>query len=239
MQAQMERRMLLLFAQTALEKLRQRSAVNAVNYADYQRRFFGRPDVAGSRHDTFAAMRARVAALAQPEPDAPILDACAGAGWQARAFARSGHRRIVAIDLVVERLVGARRVEPGEPIAFCAMDAARLGFADGSFACASLTLGLHDMPYEVRRRVLRELARVTRGRVVIAEPSAPRHPLQRPGRARRRGRPAGRAPGARPARHRRPARPRAAISVGPRRPVGGSGGAGAARPAPSVSRSDH
>jgi demethylmenaquinone methyltransferase/2-methoxy-6-polyprenyl-1,4-benzoquinol methylase len=179
MQAQMERRMLLLFAQTALEKLRQRSAVNAVNYADYQRRFFGRPDVAGSRHDTFAAMRSRVVALAQPEPDAPILDACAGAGWQARAFARAGHRRVVAIDLVVERLVGARRVEPGEPIAFCAMDAARLAFGDGSFGCASLTLGLHDMPYDVRRRVLRELARVTRGRVVIAEPSAPRHPLLR------------------------------------------------------------
>jgi SAM-dependent methyltransferase len=172
-------RSLALFARTAFGKLRDGGSVTASNYGDYQRLFFARPDIADSDYDRFAALRARIVDLARPDLTQPVLDVCTGSGWQARAFADAGCKWVTGIDLVPERIAGASARHHHLDIAFRAMDASRLEFEASHFQCATLTFGLHDMPPCVRAMTIREVARVTRERVVIAEPRPPSNTLAR------------------------------------------------------------
>jgi SAM-dependent methyltransferase len=172
-------RSLALFARTAFGKLRDGGSVNASNYGDYQRQFFARPGIADSTYDRFAALRARIVDLAQPDLDQPVLDVCTGSGWQARAFADAGCKWVTGIDLIPERIAGANARHGGLDIDFREMDASRLEFETGRFQCATLTFGLHDMPPCVRARAIREVARVTRERVIIAEPRPPSNGVAR------------------------------------------------------------
>lgn len=172
-------RSLALFGRTAWGKARTRSQVTAETYRAHQRRFFARPDIARCETDAFGGLRQRVVDLAEVGSTGPILDVCTGAGWQLRAFRDRGCTPAIGVDLVYERLAGAAAMDPGAGTSYATMDAAHLAFADDSFAAASLTFGLHDMPRAVALATLRELARVTRGRVVVVEPIAPSQGLLR------------------------------------------------------------
>jgi SAM-dependent methyltransferase len=172
-------RSLALFARTAFGKLRDGGSVTPTNYADYQRQFFGRPGIAESDYDRFASLRARIVELARPDRDEPVLDVCTGSGWQARAFAEAGCRRVTGIDLIPERIAGASARHRHLDIDFRTMDASQLEFEVDHFQCAALTFGLHDMPPCVRAQAIREVARVTRERVIIAEPRPPGNTVAR------------------------------------------------------------
>ena len=61
------------------------------------------------------------------------------------------------------------------------MDATQLKFADKTFDIAAISLALHHMPENVQLRVLSEIRRVTRRKVITVEPHTPfKKQLRRP-----------------------------------------------------------
>jgi len=89
-----------------------------------------------------------------------VLDVCTGTGDAALEFTGQCDD-VTGIDLSVEMLAVARKKNRESKIRFLQMDATRLNFADREFNVSTISFGLHDMPPEVRERVLREMARVT------------------------------------------------------------------------------
>lgn len=106
----------------------------------------------------------------------PCLDVCTGTGGVAVAVAKRG-LRVVAVDAapgMLARLARKRRALAAEGVLEIArMDARRLAFPDASFESAVCCMALHEMAPEERRRVVAELRRVSRRRVVIADWSVP------------------------------------------------------------------
>ena len=87
------------------------------------------------------------------------------------------------IDVLPIQLDNLRRKLPaGTPVRMLQRDAAEMGFADGTYDRAVLFFLLHEVPADVRHRVLAEAIRVTRpgGRIVIVDYHHPRrwHPLR-------------------------------------------------------------
>ncbi|MBK9923195.1 MAG: class I SAM-dependent methyltransferase [Elusimicrobia bacterium] len=117
----------------------------------------------------------RILAEAVPPDARRILDVCAGTGRGALAVA--AHRpgaQVIGIDLSVPMLaVAERKVPPKDRgrVTFRAMDAARLEFEDGSFDAAMISLALHELPPDLRARVLDEMVRVVKpgGRIYVAD----------------------------------------------------------------------
>jgi ubiquinone/menaquinone biosynthesis C-methylase UbiE len=106
------------------------------------------------------------------EPGDKVLDVCTGTGAQALLFTtRSDH--VTGIDLSAGMLAAARKKDTGSSVHFLRMDASRLAFFDNVFDVSSISFALHDMPAEVREGVLREMARVTKDRIVIVDYNAP------------------------------------------------------------------
>jgi demethylmenaquinone methyltransferase/2-methoxy-6-polyprenyl-1,4-benzoquinol methylase len=104
-----------------------------------------------------------------------VLDVCTGTGELALTFSRQG-AEVLGTDLTRGMLRRAASKSRGLRLGWAEMDAADLGFAAGSFDISLLSLALHHMPVEVQVRVLGEMRRVTRRRVVIVEPHAPLNP---------------------------------------------------------------
>jgi demethylmenaquinone methyltransferase/2-methoxy-6-polyprenyl-1,4-benzoquinol methylase len=59
------------------------------------------------------------------------------------------------------------------------MDASSMKFNDGEFDLVAISLGLHDMPLEIRTLVLKEVKRVLKndGKLFILEYDLPQNPL--------------------------------------------------------------
>lgn len=102
-----------------------------------------------------------------------VLDVCTGTGAQALAFARKCDD-VTAVDLSAGMLAVAQKKNKGNRVRFLQMDATTLDFADEEFDASSISFGLHDMPAEVREEVLREMVRVTKGRIIIIDYRPPR-----------------------------------------------------------------
>jgi SAM-dependent methyltransferase len=105
-----------------------------------------------------------------------ILDVGTGDGrvlsrlatWVAERFDRSV--LAAGVDLHPEILAVARaRLEPGGAVRLVRADALRLPFPDGVFDVALSTLTLHHFPAATAARVVAEMARVARGRVLVAD----------------------------------------------------------------------
>lgn len=123
-----------------------------------------------------------IAAIADPAPGECALDVCTGTGGAALELARRG-ARVTGLDLAPGLLRRARRKTNGNGANghglrphFVRMDARRLGFRTGAFPLVTCSMALHEMAEEERGEVLREIARVAAGRVVIAEHRVPDDP---------------------------------------------------------------
>lgn len=89
------------------------------------------------------------------------------AAWAARA---GGRWRVVGVDVHPQVLAAARRASRAEaPLPLVRGDALRLPFADGSFDVAISALTLHHFDDVGAARVLVEMARVARLRVVVSD----------------------------------------------------------------------
>ncbi len=105
-----------------------------------------------------------------------ILDVATGTGAQAYELAKLGHE-VVGIDLSKEMLEQAKKkCWSGLKLSFQQADATDLPFENNFFDASSVSLGLHDMPYEIDVLVLKEMKRVTKkgGRMLIVDYMEPR-----------------------------------------------------------------
>ncbi len=120
--------------------------------------------------------RQRAVDLSSWQPGEQVLDVCTGTGELAAAFARRG-ATVVGVDLAPAMLTRAaeKTTHLSNPPTWLEMDATRLDFPDDSFDITTISLALHHMPEETQLRVLREMRRVTRRKIVILEPHAPRN----------------------------------------------------------------
>jgi ubiquinone/menaquinone biosynthesis C-methylase UbiE len=115
--------------------------------------------------------RAKGASRAQP---LRILDVACGTGHFLRMLgaALPEEARLFGLDLSPHYIARAREVLPRElDVSLICDNAETLPFVDGSFDAVTSVFLLHEVPGEVRARVLAEMARVVRpgGLVVVAD----------------------------------------------------------------------
>lgn len=125
----------------------------------------------------FYGIRNKVVALSGAKEGDAVLDVCTGTGSQAFAFGKRGCD-VTGIDMSPDMLRVAKRKNAGENVKFQMSDATGLPFGDKRFDIASISLALHDMPREVRPRVLEEMKRVSR-RVVVVDYHIPENRVER------------------------------------------------------------
>ena len=114
--------------------------------------------------------------------DASCLDACCGTGGLCFELAPRCSR-VLGVDISPKMIAHAERTAGRlglDQVRFRVADAGQLSeLPDRAFDAATACMGLHEMPAELRPRVLRELLRVA-ARVVIADFAAPQ-PRNLPG----------------------------------------------------------
>lgn len=109
-----------------------------------------------------------------------VLDVATGTGEQALALAKAGYD-VTGIDLSPEMLEQAKKkLSPKLQLRFIHADATDIPFTTNSFDGASISLGLHDMPYEIRLLVLNEIKRVVKpnGHIMIIDYREPQQGLR-------------------------------------------------------------
>ncbi len=91
-----------------------------------------------------------------------ILDVATGTGALAYALAKQGYI-VIGLDLSAEMLNQAKKkLRPGLRLSFIRGDATKIPYATNAFDASTISWGLHDMPYEIRLLVLKEMIRVTK-----------------------------------------------------------------------------
>ena len=119
-------------------------------------------------------IREKVFSFASPEKGAKILDVCTGTGKQAFAFGRRGFD-VVGLDLSEKMLRIARRGNRHENVRFAIGDAEHLPFKENHFDVSCISFGLHEMPCFIRKKVIREITRITKphGKIIIIDWALP------------------------------------------------------------------
>ena len=109
-----------------------------------------------------------------------VLDVATGTGSLAIGLSRKA-KKVVAIDLSSQMLAVAKKKSANSNITLLQMDATEMKFEDDEFDIVTISLGLHDMPREVRDAVLKETKRVLKndGQLFILEYDLPRNKLLR------------------------------------------------------------
>jgi len=125
-------------------------------------------------------VRNQVVDFAGAGKDSTILDVATGTGQQAFAFAKRGHN-VIGVDLTESMLEIARKNNKAGFVKFEIADATHLRFEENSFDVSCISFALHDMPPNIREKVLREMVRVTKpnGIIVIVEYDLPRNKISR------------------------------------------------------------
>src|SRR5881394_3904150 len=118
----------------------------------------------------------RCARAQRASPDQPLrlLDVACGTGHLLRMLgaALPHEAKLFGVDLSPHYIARAREVLPREmDVSLVCDNAEKLPFLDGSFDAATSLFLLHEVPADVRARVLSEMARVVRpgGLVVVAD----------------------------------------------------------------------
>lgn len=107
-----------------------------------------------------------------------VLDVATGTGSLAVELSNSA-KRVVGIDLSSQMLDVAEKKRKKKNLTFLQMDASKMEFDDEEFDIVTISLGLHDMPLEIRTLVLEEIKRVLKkdGKLLILEHDLPKNPL--------------------------------------------------------------
>lgn len=107
-----------------------------------------------------------------------VLDVATGTGSLAIELGRKAEK-VIGIDLSDKMLAVAQRKSKADNITFQKMDASKMDFEDDSFDIVTISLGLHDMPLEVRDGVLKESKRVLKpdGKLLILEHDLPKNKI--------------------------------------------------------------
>lgn len=107
-----------------------------------------------------------------------ILDMCCGTGGATYAISMKAGQgtQIVGLDLSTGQLRVAKKCSELSHVQFVEGDAARTPFPDTWFDKVFITHAIHEMPREIRLRVLAEGRRILKddGRVIILELDDPR-----------------------------------------------------------------
>ena len=105
-----------------------------------------------------------------------VLDVATGTGSLAIQLGEKA-KSVTGIDLSDKMLGVARRKSKADNITFQHMDASKMDFQDGTFDLVTISLGLHDMPLEIRTAVLNETKRVLKpeGKLFILEHDLPKN----------------------------------------------------------------
>ncbi|MDP1721924.1 MAG: methyltransferase domain-containing protein [Candidatus Gottesmanbacteria bacterium] len=99
--------------------------------------------------------------------DSRVLDVATGTGEQALALAKAGYD-VTGIDLSPDMLKRATKKRTSSiKLKFVHSDATQLPFTSNSFDATTISFALHDMPYEIRLLVLKEMIRVTKNNGII------------------------------------------------------------------------
>jgi ubiquinone/menaquinone biosynthesis C-methylase UbiE len=145
----------------------------------YNEGWFGRhPAVYEAASLLIGAIRRRAARMLGPRR-LRVLDLATGTGALALAIARAGHE-VVGVDLDPSMLARAhRKVKAPLALRFQHCDATRLPFADRAFQAATVSFAMHDVPFEVGIRMLREARRVLHpeGTLLIVDYNGRRGPI--------------------------------------------------------------
>jgi demethylmenaquinone methyltransferase/2-methoxy-6-polyprenyl-1,4-benzoquinol methylase len=114
--------------------------------------------------------RNKVVAMASPKRGSRILDVATGTGELVFAFAKKG-LCATGIDLSKDMLRIARKNNKYEKANFEIADAASTPFKRNLFDVSCISLTLHDMPFRIREKVLREMVRITKlqGTIIIVD----------------------------------------------------------------------
>jgi len=113
------------------------------------------------KYVTFPLKRGAIRLLGLKTPQ-KILDVATGTGELAYELAKAGHD-VVGIDLSAEMLNQAsKKKDQSLKLSYCQADATDLPYRNNAFDAVTISLGLHDMPYEIRLLVLMEMIRVTK-----------------------------------------------------------------------------
>ena len=112
-----------------------------------------------------------------PRPGEKIIDICCGTGTLTVMLAQrlAGAGEVMGIDLSSRLLNLARKKQKPEGVTFLEGDAQKIPFSWGHFHKGVICGALHEMPREVRRRVMAEAHRVIKpnGRIVVVEHNNP------------------------------------------------------------------
>ena len=105
-----------------------------------------------------------------------ILDVATGTGGQAIVFAKKDYS-VIGIDMSEDMLKIANKKNKYKSLKFEVADAISIPFENKYFDVSCVSFGLHDMPFSIREKVLKEMARVTRpeGIIVIVDYALPRN----------------------------------------------------------------
>ena len=124
--------------------------------------------------------RDKVVNFTEAKAGSKILDVATGTGKQAFAFARRGYD-VVGVDLSEAMLKIATKKNKYGNLKFEVADATNLPFEPNSFDAACVSFALHEMPFTVREKVLREMVRVTKpeGTIVIIDFALPKNRIGR------------------------------------------------------------
>jgi ubiquinone/menaquinone biosynthesis C-methylase UbiE len=109
-----------------------------------------------------------------------ILDVATGTGKQAFAFAQKGNQ-VVGINLSEDMLKVAVKHNRYKNLTLRAADATAIPFEDSEFDVSCISFALHDMPPDIREKVLMEMARVTKadGNIIIVDYSLPQNRIMK------------------------------------------------------------
>ena len=107
-----------------------------------------------------------------------VLDVATGTGSLAIDLSKSAEK-VIGIDLSSKMLDVAEKKRKNDNLSFLLMDASCMKFNDEEFDLVTISLGLHDMPLDIRTLVLKEVKRVLKrdGKLYILEYDLPQNPL--------------------------------------------------------------
>jgi demethylmenaquinone methyltransferase/2-methoxy-6-polyprenyl-1,4-benzoquinol methylase len=118
-----------------------------------------------------------------PRPGERIIDICCGTGTLSIMLGKkiAGTGEVIGIDLSGRLLNLARKKKKPDAVSFLEGDAQAIPFPDGHFDKGVICGALHELPAEVRHRVLLEAHRVIRpaGRLVVVEHNDPKRKWKR------------------------------------------------------------